>query len=207
MRRFFAFVLLGWGALAGAQAQTSAPASASPAATQAPAAWGLPDLMQMLARIKSSKATFTEKKYLAVMDQPLESSGEMSYTAPDRLEKRTLVPKPESMVLDGDRLIVERAGKRRLIISVDSRPEAAAFVESVRGTMAGDLNALKTYYKLDLSGNAAGWKLALVPIQPGMLKLISRIRIEGAHEAITFIAFDQADGDRSEMRVVASPVP
>lgn len=201
--------LLGWGLLAcagGAGAQVASQAQASTQASAQASAWGLPDLMQMLARIKSSKATFTEKKYLAVMDQPLESSGEMSYTAPDRLEKRTLLPKLESMVLDGDRMIIERAGKRRLIISVDSRPEAAAFVESVRGTLAGDLNALKTYYKLDLSGNAAGWKLVLVPLQPGMLKLISRIRIEGAHEAITFIAFDQADGDRSEMRVVASPV-
>jgi hypothetical protein len=211
MRRFFTLVLLGWGLLmgvgagvgeAGAQALSPAQAAVQPPA----AAWGLPDLMQMLARIKSSKATFTEKKYLAVMDQPLESSGEMSYTAPDRLEKRTLLPKLESLVLDGDRMIIERAGKRRLIISIESRPEAAAFVESVRGTLAGDLNALKTYYKLDLSGNASGWKLVLVPIQPGMLKLISRIRIEGAHEAISFIAFDQADGDRSEMHVVASPV-
>ena len=38
---------------------------------------------------KSGKATFVEKKYLAMLDQPLESSGELSFTA-DRLEKRTV---------------------------------------------------------------------------------------------------------------------
>jgi len=163
--------------------------------------------MQALARQKSAKATFTEKKYLAVVDQPLESAGELSYTAPDRLEKRTLTPKLESLVLDGDRLIIERAGKRRLIISTESRPDAAAFVESVRGTLAGDLNALKTYYTVDFSGGAAAWKLTLVPKQTDMLKLISRIRIDGANDRITFIVFEQADGDRSEMRVVPVTVP
>lgn len=176
------------------------------AMAQAPA-WGLPDLMQMLAKQKSAKATFTEKKFIAFVDQPLESSGELSYTAPDRLEKHTLLPKSESLVLDDDRLIIERAGKRRMIISTQSRPEAAAFVESIRGTLAGDLSALQKFYTVDLSGNATGWKLTLVPLQPGMLKIMSRIRIEGVQDAMTFIVFEQADGDRSEMRVVKLPTP
>jgi outer membrane lipoprotein-sorting protein len=170
-------------------------------------AWGLPDLMRMLARHKSANATFTEKKFIAVMDQPLESAGELSYTAPDKLEKRTLTPKVEIMTLDGDQLSVQRAGRRRMSVSLQSRPEAAAFVESVRGTMSGDLNALQKYYTLELSGRADAWKLALVPTQPGMLKIMSRIRIEGTQDALTLIVFDQADGDRSEMHIVAANSP
>ena len=166
-------------------------------------AWGLPDLMHMLAKHKSANATFTEKKFIALMDQPLESAGELSYTAPDKLEKRTLMPKAETMILDGDRLSMQRAGRRRMSVSLQSRPEAAAFVESVRGTMAGDLSALQKYYTLELAGRAEAWKLTLVPTQPGMLKIMSRIRIEGTQDAITLIIFDQADGDRSEMRIVA----
>lgn len=169
--------------------------------------WGLPDLMQTLAKQKSAKAMFTEKKFIAFVDQPLESSGELSYTAPDRLEKHTLQPKPESLVLNDDRLIIDRPGKRRLVISTQSRPEAAAFIESIRGTLAGDLNALQKYYTVDLEGNASAWKLTLVPKQPDMLKIMSRIRIDGAQDAVTFIVFEQADGDRSEMRIVKTTTP
>ena len=170
-------------------------------------AWGLPDLMQMLARHKVANATFTEKKFIALMDQPLESAGELSYTAPDKLEKRTLTPKRETMILDGDQLSIQRAGRRRMSVSLQSRPEAAAFVESVRGTMSGDLNALQKYYTLELTGRADAWKLSLVPTQPGMLKIMSRIRIEGTQDALTLIVFDQADGDHSEMRIVAVNAP
>lgn len=169
-------------------------------------AWGLADLMRMLAKQKSAQASFTEKKFLALVDQPLESSGELSYTAPDRLEKRTLKPRPETMLLSGERLSIT-SGMRRASISMQSHPEAAAFVESVRGTLSGDQSALEKYYKLELSGHADAWSLVLVPSQAGMRKIISRIRIDGSRSVISFIAFDQADGDRSEMRIVAKVAP
>lgn len=167
-------------------------------------AWGLPDLMKLLARQKTAQATFTEKKYLALADQPLESSGELSYAAPDKLEKRTLSPRSETMLLDGENLSIV-SGMRRARISMQGHPEAAAFVESIRGTLSGDQGALEKYYKLDFSGHADAWRLVLVPSQPGMLKIISRIRIEGSRSAISLIVFDQADGDRSEMRIVPKP--
>ncbi|HYR24217.1 MAG TPA: outer membrane lipoprotein carrier protein LolA [Aquabacterium sp.] len=169
--------------------------------------WGLTDLMQTLARQKAAKATFTEKKYLAVVDRPLESSGELSYTAPDKLEKRTLSPKPETLLLDGDQLSIEQAGRRRNTINIQSHPEVAAFVESIRGTLAGDLAALQRYYTLDFSGRADAWKLVLVPIQPAMRKVMSRIRVDGTDEALTRIVFEQADGDRSEMHIQRLKTP
>ena len=58
------------------------------------AAHDLGQLMADLARNKGGKARFVEKKFLAVLDKPLIATGEMTYTAPDRLEKRTLTPKP-----------------------------------------------------------------------------------------------------------------
>lgn len=169
--------------------------------------WGLTELMQTLARQKVAKATFTEKKYIAVVDRPLESSGELSFTAPDKLEKRTLSPKPETLLLDGDQLSIEQAGRRRNTINIQSHPEVAAFIESIRGTLAGDVVALQRYYTLDFSGRAEAWKLVLVPVQPAMRKVMSRIRVDGAGEALTRIVFEQADGDRSEMHIQRMKTP
>ena len=79
------------------------------AAPAAPAAeWGIAQLMQGLAQRGAERALFVEKKFIAILDQPLESSGELRYVPPDRLEKRTLKPRPESLVLEGDRLVIER---------------------------------------------------------------------------------------------------
>lgn len=160
----------------------------------------LADLMQQLAQTKSAKATFVEKKYIGIVDKPLESSGELSFTAPDKLEKRTLKPKAESLILDGATLSVDISGKRRTI-SLQDYPEVAAFVESIRGTLAGDRTALEKVYKLELSGSRDKWQLTLTPTQARMSKVITRIRMQGTQADIKTIDFDQADGDRSEMVV------
>ena len=164
----------------------------------------LPDLMRLLAVQKSGKATFVERKYIALLDKPVVSSGELSFTAPDRLEKRTVSPRPESLVLVGDRLSIDANGKK-ININLLSHPEAAAFVESIRGTLAGDLGALERFYSLQLSGPAEHWILQLVPWQPEMLRIVSRIRFEGNQSAVNLIVFEQAEGDRSEMRITQVP--
>jgi hypothetical protein len=164
-------------------------------------------LMQALAQQTSASARFVERKYIGFVDQPIESRGELFFTAPDRLEKRTLEPRQESLVLEGETLKVEQAGKRRMTVSLTSHPEAAAFVESIRGTLAGDLVALQKFYSVELSGNLERWKLVLVPLQERMQKIVTRIRIEGAASTVRSIGFDQADGDHSEMQITPGTGP
>ena len=84
-------------------------ATASPAVL---AAWDIQQLMDALAQNRSSQASFVEKKTIAMLERPVESSGELFYTAPNHLEKRTLKPKPESMVIDGGDLLIERGRQK-----------------------------------------------------------------------------------------------
>ena len=175
----------------------------SPAAS---AAWDLQQLMDTLAQTKSARATFVEKKNIALLDKPVESSGELLYTAPDRLEKRTLKPKPESMVINGGELLIER-GRQKHQLQLQAYPELAAFIDSIRGTLAGDRNALERSYRLSLEGNAERWVLQLQPLEPKMLAVIQRIRITGARNQVRSIDITQADGDSSTMTIeqVAAP--
>lgn len=175
--------------------------------TLAQANWGVRELMQSLAQTKSTKAHFTEKKYIGFVDTPIESSGELAFQAPDHLEKRTLQPQQEALVLDGERLTVEQNGRRRFTIDLRRQPDAAAFVESIRATLAGDREALEFYYALDLKGSASDWQLTLTPRQSGMRKVLTRIRMAGKQSTVSMIAFDQADGDRSEMQITRVTEP
>lgn len=168
--------------------------------------WSLADLMQQLGQKKAGTATFVEKKYIAMLKQPLESSGELAFTAPDRLEKRTLKPKPEAVVLEGNKLTLERSDGRKMSVNLADRPEVSAFVESIRATLSGDRSALERYYSAALSGGSEQWQLNLTPIQPRMQKVISQIRIAGGHAQLRTIEFLQADGDRSEMTITSTSV-
>ncbi|MGH8702755.1 MAG: outer membrane lipoprotein carrier protein LolA, partial [Burkholderiales bacterium] len=48
----------------------------------AAADWGVEQLMRSLAQVQSSTARFVERKHLAILNAPLESSGTLLYTAP-----------------------------------------------------------------------------------------------------------------------------
>jgi outer membrane lipoprotein-sorting protein len=140
--------------------------------------WTIDQLMQAMQEIRSDHASFTERKSIAMLEEPVDSSGELFYTAPDRMEKRTLKPKPESMILDGDTLVMERGGKKRRLKLKDT-PELAAFVDSIRGTLAGDREALERHYQLSLQGATDDWTLQLIPVDENIQAVVSRIRISG----------------------------
>lgn len=164
------------------------------------ATWDIPKLMGELSRNQGGRALFVEKKYIALLDRPVVSSGEMQYIAPDYLEKRTLKPKPELLLLNKDQITVER-GKQKFSLRLAEQPEILAFVASIRGTLSGDLGALERNYALHLSGPRDNWTLTLSPSNPRIAELITRISIGGKREQVLSIEYLQADGDRSVMSI------
>ena len=170
------------------------------------AEWDIDQLMRGFAQAHSDHASFVEKKFIAMLEKPVESSGELFYTAPDYLEKRTLKPKPESMILDHGTLVIER-GRRKHRLQLQDYPELAAFIDSIRGTLAGDRKALERNYRLSLDGTVEHWTLQLLPVDEKMQAVVKRIRIAGAGDAVRSIEITQADGDSSLMLIEKLATP
>jgi outer membrane lipoprotein-sorting protein len=164
--------------------------------------WGIPQLMQSMASVKSSEKKFTERKYMSVLTTPLVSSGTLSYRAPAWLAKHTLHPRNERMVLDHGIISIENSsGQVQRSMMVDQYPAIGAFVESIRATLAGDRKALEKYYRIELAGNAEHWHLQLLPRDPGMLRMVNKIRMEGRGNQIDTVEIWEANGNRSVMTV------
>ena len=170
-------------------------------ATAAEAEWGVAQLMHELGQVKRSQARFSERKYLKVLKQPLQSSGTLTYVAPDRLEKRTLKPKPEALIIDGKTLTVETAEGKKHALKLQDYPVLRAFVESIRATLAGDVATLERYYKIELEGNPGRWQLFLAPRERSMGQVISQIRIGGVGTKLDLIEVQEAKGDRTVTKV------
>jgi outer membrane lipoprotein-sorting protein len=162
--------------------------------------WGLEQLMSDLARAEKSTAQFTEKKYMKVLKTPIESSGTLSFEAPDRMIKRTLKPKPETMTVDADRLILERQGRTRTL-RLQDYPVLWAFIESIRATLKGDLDTLTRFYNVELRGMSQRWSLAMKPRDAKMSRVISSIEIDGADGKVKTVKVQEAQGDRSVMTI------
>jgi hypothetical protein len=167
---------------------------------------GLDQVMHLLAMRQHGQVEFVEQQFVAILNHPVESSGILSYDAPDRLEKRTLKPHEESLVLAGGVLTVER-GRSRRVLDLHSYPQALPFVESIRATLAGDRAALERVFRLDFTGDLAHWSLALVPSDPRMAKSVAEVRIDGTQDQLLKVEIRQPDGDHSLMtlRPLAAP--
>jgi outer membrane lipoprotein-sorting protein len=171
-------------------------------AAAAQGAWGPEQLMAELAQREHAQATFVEAKYLRLLSRPLALSGTLSYTPPDRLEKRTLSPNEEILTVDGDRVSLElkqRGIKRSL--SLRQHPALWGFVESLRATLRGDLATLQRFYHIELTGDADGWLLSLTPSERRMSAVIKEIRIGGGGGRVRSIELQEARGDRSVMHI------
>ena len=164
------------------------------------AAFDVGQLMSDLAKHKGGRAKFVEKKFIAVLDKPVVSTGEMTYLPPDRLEKRTLTPKVETLLLDKDLLSIER-GQQKLSINLANQPEALAFVDSIRGTLSGNRAALEKNYALYLAGSSDKWVLTLLPSDQKIAALLLRITVSGNKGQVRSIEYLQADGDRSLLAI------
>jgi len=169
------------------------------AAANAPAE-PLDALMHELAARRQGHVAFTEVQYLAMLDRPLESSGELFYEAPDRLEKRTLTPRPETLVLAHGMVSATR-GKRTRTLELSNYPQLAPLLESLRATLAGDRAALERAFIVVLEGDAAHWTLHLTPRDPAAARLVREVVIAGEQADLRSVEILQADGDRSLLTI------
>ena len=167
---------------------------------------GFDELMRRLAERKHGHVAFTETHVLGVLQRPLHSSGELVYDAPDRLEKRTLKPQAEDLVLSGNVLTVSRGGHTHTLDLARHR-EIAPWIESIRATLAGDRATLERYFEVSYSGEPAHWKLVLVPRDPAPDASIAAVHIEGSGATLQRFEILQADGDRSVMTIGAELTP
>lgn len=181
-------------------------AIAAPLGTAPAASDPLDALMQELAARPSGHVTFTEVQHLGVLDRPLESSGELLYQAPDRLEKRILKPRPETLVLAHGVLSATR-GKHTRTMELAAWPQLAPLLESLRATLTGDRATLERIFSVALEGDAARWTLKLTPKDPEAARAVSRVIITGENARLETVEILAADGDRSLLTIGAEVAP
>lgn len=166
----------------------------------AQAAFDLPALTQILSQVKSSEATFTEKRMVNMLERTLQSSGKLSFAAPDTFVRETLKPRHEKVAVVGNTVTLS-SGSRSRTVPLDSVPEAAVIVEAIRGTLTGNREVLERHFSATVSGQPQRWTLELVPIEPRLRELVKSVQLAGQQSSVREVVVAMADGDRSVMNI------
>jgi hypothetical protein len=162
----------------------------------------LDEVMHSLAQRRHGEVSFVEQQFLSLLKRPVESTGELIYDAPHRLEKRTIEPRVETLVVDGETVTVQR-GRRSRTLDLKAYPQLLPFIESIRATLAGDRAALERLFRLQFSGSEVRWTIDLTPLDAQLAKSVADIRIEGSRDELSRVEIRQPDGDRSLMTLRA----
>jgi hypothetical protein len=176
--------------------------AASAPGALAQTSWGLPELMNDMARVHSASARFTERETMQMLNAPLLVSGFLSYRAPGYLRKHTVSAAPEDFILDDGQITMSGADQQTRVFSEQNDPRIGGLVEGIRATLAGDLPALQRFYNLQLSGNATAWQLVLRPKDAGTARFVKWILLQGSQNRIKIIDTASGNGDHSEMSVI-----
>ncbi|GGJ39345.1 LolA-related protein [Neoroseomonas lacus] len=161
-------------------------------------------VMAALAAVRESGARFVEEKDIPEIEGLLTSRGTLSWRAPDRLEKRTTEPFQERLLVEGDRLLLERPDRDiHQDIALDTAPEIRPLVEAIRATLAGDAPTLHRYFSIDFSGDLARWRMVLTPLSVRVLAAVQRIVLEGEGGAVLVVETQGREG-RNRMMVTPS---
>ena len=175
-------------------------------------AFDLAELMGMMARRTSGEARFTEQRFVRGLDGPLVSSGTLSFQAPDRFARRTLEPRAESMVVQGNQVTLSRGGRSRTT-TLDASPEATVAVEALRGTLTGNAATLQKHFRPRVSGSAERWTLELQPLDTAAAGPLVALKVSGQRDEVRTVETQLQGGDASVMTIdpvrpgAAKPAP
>jgi len=175
-----------------------------PVCTQASADADLSQVMRALSTVRAADGRFTERKYLSILSEPLVLEGTVRYRAPDYVRKEYDDPESEAYEVRGDNLTIELPDGRRRDLSIDEHPVLRAFVESYRGTLAGDLKTLSRHFDLALTGPMDAWRLRLTPRRPELAKYLRAVVMHGNGGKVLRVETLESNGDRSVMTVDAT---
>ncbi len=163
--------------------------------------FSLESLMHTLAQVRSIDAAFRETREVEILDEPVILTGILRYRAPDYVKKQVLLPHRESIEINARELYIDspEAGQRRLRLA--DYPAIAAFVQSFRATLSGDLASLKRHYHVALDGHLEDWRLRLRPIEKAMAEQVKAVVIRGRQARVLSIDTRQAGGGHSVMTI------
>jgi outer membrane lipoprotein-sorting protein len=141
---------------------------------------------------------YSEEVQSALLKRPLHSSGELFFDAPDRLEKKTLQPVAQDLIVEGDTLTVVR-GKHRTSMQLSDYPQLRPLLTGMRATLAGDRLTLENNFQLAMTASGSAWTLSLQPLASETAPVYKRIEIRGIDGSVQGVTLERVNGERTTM--------
>jgi hypothetical protein len=136
------------------------------------------------------RVEFTEKRFVAVLSQPLESRGSMRCIPNKGLQWEILAPVVRTTIIT-PKAIAQVVGQR----TVHTSSDATNISQTMLSLLSGTLDAVGRHFELALGGNLTAWELRLTPRDSFFREVVSLVVVGGGVRPQR-VEVHHASGDR-----------
>jgi hypothetical protein len=157
------------------------------------------ELFVRFAKMKGLEASFTEKKYLALLAVPLESKGKLYFLPTEYLTRVVESPAKSTLSITPKELRMSDSNGDE-VMDLRQNPEVRAFVSSLVFVFSGDSQSLAKFYKVEYKldeKDEAAWSLTLTPLKKPLTEMVRSLYLEGTLSAVDKITIFEPNGDRA----------
>lgn len=139
---------------------------------------------------------FTEEKRIAVLHQPLMSSGQLIFLPTHGLYRQLQKPFMQELVITPEAIHQRNAADDgATVVALDKLPAAQVFVGAFLALFAGSWDMLHTHFEVYFMQDQQQWQLGLKPINEAMARLISCLVLEGEQARLVTLWMQETNGD------------
>lgn len=151
-------------------------------------------VMRRLAQNGGVEARFHESRQIAILEDPITSTGMLYFAPPDWLARHVTAPGQSRVVVRDDRVMFrDETGVQTL--ELGSSEVARALVGNTMMLMRGDHEALVAQFETSLHVDGESWTLDLTPRSRVVREIISRIRVQGRGGELVLMESMEPNGD------------
>jgi hypothetical protein len=138
---------------------------------------------------------FTEEKRIAVLRQPLMSSGQLIFIPTRGLYRQLQKPFTQELLITPEAIHQRNASGDTKVLDLEKLPAARAFVGAFLALFAGSWDAFHTHFAVYFTQDQPQWQLGLKPINETLAQLISCLVLEGEQARLVALWVQETNGD------------
>lgn len=151
-----------------------------------------------LANQKKVIGDFKQIRKIALLSKPLISNGQFELSKTNGLKWYQLKPFQSTLIVTDTRISQTIADNPPTVIDKKDQPIVFAFTHIFLSLFQGDIELVKSYFKIDFQGKSDNWQVKLVPIASPLDKAIESITVTGGNY-VSFIEVNQPQGDQMKI--------
>jgi outer membrane lipoprotein carrier protein len=173
----------------------AAPSPAPPTPGCATAADCFARVAALQRQVRAIRADFRQTKRIALLEEPLLSTGRLDYRAPDRIRWEVSTPEPLVVEIDATGM---RAGEPGKVAKIEE-PGASAVFKDLGSIFTASGDYAGTRFAIE-AGDGPG-SFRLVPREPGLARVIAAVdlTVDPATGVPWRAVLNETNGDRTEI--------